>query len=65
MSWFGRKQEAPRKADYDPRIDFAREALKDAQDRARKNGTRRERATGDPGVVDVDFCYGGDAGPCA
>ena len=65
MSWFGRKDETPQKPDADPRIDLAREALNNGNDKPGRNASRRERASANPGAVDLDFCYGGDSGPCA
>jgi hypothetical protein len=63
MSWFRRKEESESTPRPDPRIEMARQTNQHTDtNKARRGG--RPRAT-EPGVVDSEFCYGGDAGPCA
>ncbi|GAB4318521.1 MAG: hypothetical protein Kow0074_07770 [Candidatus Zixiibacteriota bacterium] len=63
MSWFQRKAGTDNAPERDPRIDMARQ--KNQQAESRKPLADGRKRTEQPGIVDSEFCYGGDAGPCA
>ena len=65
MSWLRRKNGSTGESDHDPRIDFARKALRKPEPDETDNNRRRDRTTADPRGIDADFCYGGDNNPCA
>ncbi len=63
MSWFRRKDGSDDIAARDPRIEMARQ--KNQQADKRKTQSDKHTRSDQPNIVDSEFCYGGDAGPCA
>ncbi|MBD3298692.1 MAG: hypothetical protein GF341_08565 [candidate division Zixibacteria bacterium] len=63
MTWFRRKGGADGTTERDPRIEMARQ--KNQQGDQRKSQSNGPNRSDQPTIVDSEFCYGGDAGPCA
>ena len=63
MIWFRRKEDSRDLPERDPRIDMARQ--KNQQSAGAKTPADGSTRVGQPGIVDSEFCYGGDSGPCA
>ncbi len=65
MSWLRRKKHSGTEPDHDPCIDLVREVLGKSKPGTPDTDRRRDRTEDMPRGIDADFCYGGEANPCA